>query len=111
MRTVYVYLVSPIDYWEGFVLEESFDVSRTHKPGQYEAFRAKAFEVAKKNLSWDGDISVGPFISMIPDGNWSADALPLLVWKQSGNGSTFVASPYPLPWLQKHALDMTAGKI
>jgi hypothetical protein len=50
-------------------------------------------------LGWQGDYRHGnePRVFMLPEGDAFAYAF---VWKQQENGSTFVVSPRPLPWLQ-----------
>jgi hypothetical protein len=50
-------------------------------------------------VHWEGDIREGPFVSMLPfpGNNWSA---PIIAWKQDNNGTTFIASPVSLPWVE-----------
>lgn len=135
-RNIYMYLLSPIDYWEGFVPEEDYlraiqanqDRRLKHEPSEkykqqieaqfakhrlaYDTFRAKAFELGKA-VHWEGDILRGPFVSMLPGKGfaWSPNASPLLVWKQSNNGATFLASLHDLPWLGLSALEKTSGSF
>jgi hypothetical protein len=50
---------------------------------------------------WEGDIrhGSGPFVCPLPDGDCGSEYL--IAWKQDNNGSTFIASPFCLPWLKR----------
>lgn len=61
------------------------------------------FETAKQLASgqgWEGDYQGGakPRVFFLPSEN---DFEYGFAWKQSNNGTTFVVSPYPLPWLDR----------
>lgn len=53
-----------------------------------------------KQVYWEGDFRTGtePHILFLPD---EGDFSYAFVWKQDNNGSTFVISPHPLPWLDR----------
>jgi hypothetical protein len=101
-----VYCLPPIDFWAGW--QKISDVYRIETPdevGFYE-FRdpdewrrlwAQAKPLAQR-LGWEGDFREGPFVSVLPTGD--CDCSILIAWKQDNNGTTFVASPYRLPWLE-----------
>jgi len=50
---------------------------------------AAAQKLALKH-GWEGDTIQGPFLSAIPHEDGNADLV--LAWKQSNNGTTFIAS-------------------
>jgi len=104
--TLYVYYCAPIDFWEGWS-KLSKPKALTHKPTWSDddpdwftrsawALFTKAQPIAKK-IYWEGDIANGPFTSALPTGE--CESAPIVAWKQANNGSTFVASYLPLPWL------------
>lgn len=103
-----VYHVSPIDFWDGWqtpdqvFLQEQLDDEELVNIGgisrnEWEPLWRKAQQLAKK-VQFEGDVSFGPYLSVLPDPDSNGSAL-LIAWKQSNNGSTFIASPYPLTWL------------
>jgi hypothetical protein len=53
-----------------------------------------------RRVHWEGDIrsGSGPFICPIPDGDSTGEYL--IAWKQNNNGTTFIASPFRLSWLE-----------
>lgn len=59
------------------------------------------FEAAKRlarDAGWEGDYrhNDGPGVFWLPDDTAFTYAF---VWKQDNNGTTFVVTPHPLPWL------------
>jgi hypothetical protein len=46
--------------------------------------------------TWEGDIVNGPYWIPLPT---EGDEKFLIAWKQTNNGTSFVASPFSLPWL------------
>ena len=53
---------------------------------------------AARRAGWEGDCLGSPRVFWIPcEGGFRV----AFVWKQSNNGTTFVASPFELPWLDK----------
>lgn len=58
------------------------------------------FERAKhlaRDLGWEGDFRDGPFVMPVLI---ETEVDYAFVWKQNNNGSTFVLSPVPLPYLE-----------
>jgi hypothetical protein len=87
----------PIDWWSGMI-----DLSK-HAARDFVAAPSDALEFegevhallagAKKlalSRGWEGDISQGPFLSALPTGDGHVDLI--VAWKQSNNGTCFVAS-------------------
>lgn len=113
-----VYCVSPIDSWFGWLSETEYRKQLVKSHGDdlqeaahaWEAYlgkRSMAFELTKK-VGWEGDI-VGngkPMIAALP-----ADTESELVigWRQISNGTTFVASPFELPWLSTITFEKIEG--
>jgi hypothetical protein len=50
-----------------------------------------------------GDVQGSPLVSMIPNAGCAPECGVLIGWKQLDNGTTFIASPYRLPWLEEDA--------
>jgi hypothetical protein len=102
----FIYYLPPIDWWEGWTTLEG--LSRSLEPDEFfdpvvevATFMLRAAPLFVK-AGWEGD------------GTWRAAPLPvfdegvqlrsfLVAVKQSNNGSTFVASPKALPWLEGEA--------
>lgn len=93
--SLYVYELGPVDYWQGLIPIEQLADEYLARDLYRFAMRA-AFMVAK-STSWEGDFREGPFAFGLPTGD--CDAALAVAWKQDNNGTTFVASPFPLPWL------------
>ena len=96
-ETMYVYHTSPIDNWLGW---QEF-ATQKRDPARLEAFFATA-QIAARRIGWEGDISAGPYWMYFPSVDHETFAV---AWKQSNNGATFIASPYPLPWIESDTLD------
>ena len=60
-----------------------------------------AQEMATK-LRWEGDFSHSARVLWLPDEN---TFVYRFVWKQANNGTTYVVSPHPLPWLREILFD------
>lgn len=117
---VYVYATNPIDFWCGWqlvseackipphirdLLDPQANLDDDHQNDSQDYISifdvAKFFEAAKwtaRKIGWEGDVAWGPYISMLPHNE--SDCLFMLAWKQSNNGTTFIASPFDLPWLK-----------
>jgi len=69
----------------------------------YHSDFGKHFALAKRlarEEGWEGDFGGNsPRVIFLPDENTFVYGF---VWKQSNNGTTFVVSPQPLPWLEKY---------
>lgn len=104
-QKLFVYAVMPIDNWAGWseparALSDLFDEMQRPDPIERERFEDMllvAQSLARK-LGWDGTYREGPYVSGLPMPD--ADDFGFMVaWKQDNNGTTFVASPVPLPHL------------
>ncbi len=111
--TLYAYELSPIDHWGGWRRpEDVYRVSSAAEgavpwPGEHLDARgwpdlwARAQRVARKTgYGWEGDIREGPFLTVLPPGEYG-EPLVVIAFKQDNNGMTYVVSPVPLPWLGK----------
>ncbi len=109
---MYVYELSPIDHWGGWMSEEQYladcenksylSTDKPHERRRLEKLKKQAFDLAKRlKIGWEGDFAEGPYFSPIPAEGGNSGCELLLAWKQRNNGTTFIASPYPLPWLAK----------
>ena len=85
-----------IDDMEGFmkVPAETEDCSQAEEI--VELLR-QALSLAK-DIGWEGDFRAPPHICFVPYPD-EACFKKIFVWKQDNNGSTFIASEIPLPWL------------
>ena len=97
-RTNWLYEIGPIDYWTGWTPLEQVKVNN-YSDKEYEDLESDA-EFAKvlieKYTSWEGDGRW--YVSGMPTSEYSNSLLMFAV-KQSNNGSTFICTPFPLPWL------------
>ena len=111
---MYVYCLNPIDFWNGWHLasdvvcvDMTFDYANETVQINAEDFFPK-FTLAKfgaRKLGWEEDISWGPFISALPVDDAGGPCPIIIAWKQSNNGTTFVASPFELPWLHNKYIE------
>ena len=68
----------------------------------YYAFKKKA-ELQAAEAGWEGDPKRGaewPLCRASPGQLRRCSVHYMIAWKQDNNGTTFVASPFPLPWLE-----------
>ena len=102
-----VYCLIPIDFWQGwhrpsalFRVADDIINDGIHDPDDWKRQWELAQAIAT-DMGWEGDIREGPYVTVIPDqpGNYS-DPPILIAWKQDNNGTTFIASPFRLPWLE-----------
>jgi len=111
---LYCYRALPIDLWHGALTAKALiaelpDESSPHVPLRGESspkniaqFLRRVTELEKrahegfKKLGWEGDIREGPYFFCLPGETQLALGYML---KQDNNGTTFVASPHPLPWV------------
>lgn len=113
---MFVYCLPPIDWWPGWITQSEYkaEIIKWHGHDLHVAadewdkfleFRTQAYALAKK-LGWEGDIRGGdePDVAPLPA---ESNCTFMLGWKQDNNGTTFIASPYELPWLDKHAFAKT----
>lgn len=111
---MYLYMMSPIDYFAGCLTKEELinnltkQVWKSFKDialtlNQISEFEQKALDLAKSSGGWDGDFSQEVLYFSIPD----LEAIEMrigIVWKQVKRGSTFVATLEPLDYLQKYRI-------
>jgi|SRR6516162_9784968 hypothetical protein len=125
---LYIYCLDPIDDWAGWTsISNMLSNGRGPSDGDELYYESKwqdvigvvrrwraAARLAKK-IGWEGDFRneiLFPAISPLPTG-FSGDGGEYLIgWKQDNNGSTFIASPYPLSWLSDAmVLERIVGEV
>jgi hypothetical protein len=99
MAQYHIYTLSPIDDWDGWNELHETSPDRDKPDALWELLSALQQKARTIRYPWEGDCSQGPFWLPLPadTGNY----LFLFAWKQSNNGTTFVASPVELPWLDQ----------
>ncbi|PSS59873.1 hypothetical protein C6558_36235 [Ensifer sp. NM-2] len=100
---IFVYKLGPIDFWNGWLsaadfVAETENVDANYNEETFLPFVEKAQDLAR-GIGWEGDMRSGPFVSALPNPDSGNLSDFILAWKQDNNGTTFVASPYELPWL------------
>jgi hypothetical protein len=101
---MFVYAMGPIENWEGWRPAEgasTFGEASIAERAEFREFFSRAREIARE-LGWEGDISEGPFVSALPDPAQHGSAI-MVAWRQSKNGTTFVASPFRIPYLENES--------
>lgn len=109
-----VYQLGPIDVWFGWThlddvlataskpLDERIDLC-PYSTTTLQNTLTRAQRLAEA-LGWDGDLREGPYFSRLPENDFYPGSF-LLAWKQDNNGTTYIASPYRLPWLETDCID------
>lgn len=108
MTTIYSYELPPLDYgWFSMITVQDyykslFDEFQDSEIALAEINKTKKFiDSALKRArqkGWEGDFRNGPHVFLLPgDGSM----IPAIIWKQDNNGTTFVASPIKLLWLDE----------
>lgn len=110
---MYYYATGPIDYFAGTVSIEELKKQIIKETLDFQDSDLifnniiRELEIAKVNIAkyslWEGDIIEGPFVFAIPD----PDIVGMqygFVWKQRNNGTTFIASPCAIPWIEEYRL-------
>jgi hypothetical protein len=102
---LFVYELPPIDFWQGWTPESRWPEGEDdpfYEYGLNDEEAAADLALAKglaTRCGWEGD------------GEWRMAGLPrddvaaptyMLAVKQQNNGTTFIISPYELPWLAHH---------
>jgi hypothetical protein len=110
---VHVYKILPTDFWNGWSrardvvkvdFSPRFDASARAVSATAWEYQWAAAKIGAHRLGWKGDIRGYPgdeenlFVSGLPDGRYSGGGF-MIAWKQESYGTTFIASPTPLPWL------------
>jgi hypothetical protein len=107
--TMFVYQTTdPIDFWEGWQSESEYLAKLCDsepRPDQrvkalleYIDLRCKAEHLARSTAG-QGHIRCGPYIAALPSDGGSKCPI-MIAFKQTNNGTTFIISPYQLPWLK-----------
>ena len=98
----YLYSCTPTDWFEAFQTTATWLYSSESESEASErlCLFAEACYLAAKYGGWEGDITGKPYISALPDDN---DGQPLIfiIFKQSNNGRTFLASPIEFEHLKE----------
>ena len=90
------YSMGPIDAWEGWRVVPGDEYGRV----------IHELESALGKLGWDSRND------RWRDGRWRVSSLPdpdtcgqlaVFATKQDNNGTTYICSPYPLPWIEREA--------
>lgn len=108
--TGFVYLLSPIDFWEGWASPEEVD-TRAHR--EYMRLRDRGYEfrscqdavaLARREIdlcaSGHRFWREGPYVSALPS---PPDSELIVAMKGENNGDTYIWSKYALPWLDDDA--------
>lgn len=109
---MHYYETSPIDSFFGMLtLDEFFCQVQKEIPDELEFIKDSTLNALKEteeffryNSMWEGDVRSGPFVFAIPDPD-NASYREAFVWKQRNNGTSFIASPCPIPWLEHYRLN------
>lgn len=104
---IYVYVLSPIDIGWSFlrkatdVAKQMIDGERFEEAAEFLLFFKEAKERAKR-YGWEGDFKcyAEPRVISFPI-HESCSFEMAIAWKQSNNGTTFVVSGVPMPWLEE----------
>lgn len=110
---MHIYMLDPIDF--GFSLLPSVEDilnkdsvtdidNHTYSVANLRQMQHEALEKAR-GLGWEGDFTVKPKVLMLlPSGDEFTLNL-CFIWKQPNNGSTFIASTYPILDLTKYYVE------
>lgn len=105
---MFLYTLGPIDSWIGWSTEAEYkaseatqgDYDRDEALARFEETKTQALDLGRR-AGWEGDFSVGPMVAGLPNRGGDTISGILIGWKQQNDGTTFVASPYRLPWLDE----------
>lgn len=100
MSKLYCYEIQPIDKWAGMTSMKDMLVRVKDEPAILnEMLKLVQAEAAFRMIGWDGDVREGPYFFVLPDpGSWCVRLAYIL--KQDHSGMCFLASPFPLPYLE-----------
>jgi hypothetical protein len=119
---MFVYELSPIDDWHGMVTLGQYFACRCRiqeregYPGpdagnEFDGvlrFLFEAMDHARTHGHWEGDVR-RLYVSSVPTDDHECDLI--LGWKQSNNGTTYIASRRELPWLSERQLVVPKRKL
>ena len=95
------YELPPVDWWQGCVGFDAYLESLTDRNQRREARELLATaEMLAAEEGWEGDVTEGPYIFALPPADGYNTFSVGVAWKQDNNGTTYVVSPQPLPWLE-----------
>jgi len=60
---------------------------------------SEVIKIIEAVTSWEGDFNIEPHLFALPNPN-GYDFMHGFIWKQSNNGSTYIASPCYLWWIE-----------
>ena len=101
-----IYCLPPIDQWSGWQKPDKVftgiedDDGDTHPAFEWEPLWKEA-QLMAVEMGWEGDVREGPYVTVLP--RKPGDYWPgyvVVAWKQDNNGTTFLASPIRLEWLE-----------
>lgn len=96
-----VYVMGPIDYWEGWNSPNELASSMYREASAWgpDDVRDRLFaaEDAARAAGWEGDGKA--HFSMLPIDDVSCEIVVAI--KQANNGTTFIVTPFEMPWLGK----------
>jgi hypothetical protein len=106
LQKMFCYSTGPIDEWVGVRSQSSLE--RELGEGTEEALVLRsqldrlqgACLAAFRELGWEGDFSEGPGFFQLPDPECCCFRWGFVV-KQDNNGRCFIASPFPLAYLEE----------
>ena len=107
-KKFYIYSLPPIDWWHGFqAVGDYIEHMKSELNAFGDTFNTTRFisdlmELAPlfARAGWEGDIREGVYLAGLPTDE--PDTELIFALKQKNNGSTFIASPYRLPWIKEH---------
>lgn len=101
MTELYTYVMGPIDSWEGWMSPDELASSPYREVSAWGPDdvreRLIAAEGAARTAGWEGDGSAR--FSMLPQDNVTCEVVVAI--KQGNNGTTFIMTPFEMPWLGK----------
>ncbi len=117
---LHVYSLPPIDWWSGAMTVEAYlhsvveaysaiEEHNAHGASgiaraaqEVEDLYSAATNAARERSYWEGDITEGPYVLVLPSGDQPNTELAGFMWKQCNNGSVFVVSRFPLVHLAEY---------
>lgn len=104
---MYLYRVEPLDYWDLLIPIESLITENPEYGSSVDLnhLLIQAMEIAyklskKPEYLWDGDVECIYLFGLPTRPNEASNKFVHgFAWKQLNNGTTFICSPYELPWM------------
>jgi hypothetical protein len=98
---LFVYDAGIIDDWYGWrSFSETHPIAGVGSAPDELRRRLELTGAAAREMGWEGNVreGAGPYWAPIPLPDEPGASDFIIAWKQDNSGSTFVASPYRLPW-------------